>query len=377
MSSDKEEIGKEIGEKHPVHEKDENDENDEGETKKSRKEQQEQEKQNEYAEDFPENLVIYISLHGSIVITDERNLELIKIPDSIEYISKFNIAPPGDEAVWSSRDKIPFLGYRMKPSKKLECRREKKDLVMYDDIIHSHIKKYQESGLDTTDDISILNGFMCELKEEIKTNYIGNFSTAEIHEKYKDNLEKGLGCKLHTFEKQSSSSSVGSAASLDSSPDPPHIFHHLTPHGEKTMLNKQFSTELMISDEPLIGIIVANHKRIQNYDLLPDILRSVGSPTRHFPRLSPSTLSVTTQEMLEFIANIRKYGEPVVKRLIIIDLSCQKFQKPYELRGLSEEQWNTFKKDVNERGYGGGKYKPLKKSRRNKKRKTRKTRKNK
>jgi hypothetical protein len=357
---------KEIGEKHQVGEKDE------GETKKSkqksRKEQQEQEKQNNYAEGFPENLVIYISLHGSIVIKDERNLEPIEIPDSIEYISKFNIAPPGDEAVLSVRDVIDL-------STKSTCIHDEKDIQIYDKIIHKHI---EDSDLDTTHDLPTLNRFMCQLQDELKTNYIGNFSKAEIHKPYKYNLEKGRGCKLHTFEKKSSSSSVASAASLDSSPDPPDIFHHLTPpHGKKTMLNKELSTELMISDEPLIGIIVANH-RIRNYDILPDILRSLGLPTRSSIRLSPTPLRVTTKQILDFIANIRIDGVPVVKRLFIIDLSCQKFQRPYhELSGLSEQDRQILEAYVNERGYGGGKYKQLKKSRRNKKRKTRKTRKNK
>jgi len=340
-------------------------------------------KENDYANGFPENLVLYISLHGGVCVSEKCKLRKVSIPESIQHLSKLNIAPTGESSVFTfldARHLEVFSKLSGDLNKRLKHALEESDLEVFNKIIHYYVNKYPT--INTTDDPAVFNMFMQELQHELCFYYVNEFSTDPRFEKLAKSLEKGHGCKLHIFEEEPSDSSdsaasaasaasVASAASAASSVSyaastsstsstsskPQTTFLHLFPPGKKVIADKIFEGDVFEELHPIDpnarAIIVVNHKSGRNYNLLPDILKKL----KRYSVSHHDSVYLSTKQILDFIADIKKDGNPVVKRVFMVDLSCQCFPDPL-----------PYKVSDKRIGLGGGKYK----SRRNKKEKSKK-----
>jgi hypothetical protein len=142
-------------------------------------EEQRQQQREEEKNIFNENTIVVISTHGGICTKVKNGVEEFQtfvVPDTIQKIYKFNLAPRGSNSYVSdiSYEDIDII---KKPEKSLEC--VDTSLTNYTNGITKKIAKFQSSrGVDinTTSNEADLYDFMSELQSEFKDYYVGKKS---------------------------------------------------------------------------------------------------------------------------------------------------------------------------------------------------------
>ena len=286
----------------------------------------------DYASYFPENLILLLSLHGEICV-DEKHLEYSKIfdiPDSIEYVSKLNIAPAGFQSIIANVD-IRDVAESFKthdPLKHLEGVYNTTDLTKFDNIVQRLLKNQKYGGqIDKQENVDVLTDFMKSVQRFFGNHYRQDF--AETNPDYEEEIKSlPKAVNLHYYmNTEIPQQRVFNKLLKEEAKH--NVFPHLFSQGvQKVMANKKFASSYPVLERPVdpidYGIIGLNMKAGKKYhNLLPDILASMGKRSRS----NYSSLELKTSDIFHFISNIKKAdGSPAVKRLMIIDLSCSIFQ---------------------------------------------------
>jgi len=298
----------------------------------------------DYASYFPENLILLLSLHGEICV-DEKHLEYSKIfdiPDSLEYVSKLNIASLGVSSLISTVDirDVEEAFKKHDPLKHLEGVYNLTDLTKFDNMVKKLLKNQKYEGqIDKQENVDVLTDFMKTLQILFAKYYKQDFAeTYPDYEKEIKSLPKAVN--LHYYM----NTEIPQPRELDKflkKEEKHNVFPHLFSQGvQKVMANKKFASSNPVHERPVdpidYGIIGLNMKAGKKYhNLLPDILASMGKRSRS----NYSSLELKTSDIFHFISNIKKAdGTPAVKRLLIVDLSCSIFQgeKPEYQRMLTK-----------------------------------------
>ena len=314
-----------------------------------------------------------LSLHGEICV-DEKHLEYSKIfdiPDSLEYVSKLNIAPAGFQSIIANVD-IRDVTEAFKthdPLKHLEGVYNKTDLTKFDNIVQRLLKNQKYGGqIDEQENVDVLTDFMKTIQKFFGNHYRQDF--AEMYPDYEEEIKSlPKAVNLHYYmNTEIPQPRVFNKLLKEEAKH--NVFPHLFSQGvQKVMANKKFASSNPVHERPVdpidYGIIGLNMKAGKKYhNLLPDILASMGKRSRS----NYSSIELKTSDIFHFISNIKKAdGSPAVKRLLIVDLSCSVFQ------GEKREYQRMLTKFTEPFGWGARKTRKTRKTR--KARKTRKTRK--
>ena len=330
----------------------------------------------DYASYFPENLIILLSTHGEICV-DEKHLdysEVFDIPDSLQYVSKLNIAPAGLSSIISTVDiRDVEEGFKKHDLlKHLEGVYNRTDLTKFDNMVQRLLKNDEYNGeIDEQENTRVLIDFMKTLQTDFSDYYREDF--AEVNPDYEKeikSLHKAVSLHYYMNMKLPETRELDKFLKKEAKHN---VFPHLFSKGvQKVMANKRYSTSFPAHErsvDPIdYGIIGLNMKSGKKYhNLLPDILVSMGKRSRS----NYSSLQLKTSDVLHFISNIKKAdGSPAVKRLMMIDLSCSVFQ------GENPKYERILTKYTEPFGWGIRKSKKTNKSRNKKnRRRTKKNRK--
>jgi len=287
----------------------------------------------EFADLFPENLILLISTHGEICVSEKHPTysEVFDIPSSIEYVAKLNLAPLGVSAILTAADirnvRDAWTSHNL--SKSLKENYDYTSLFQIDQMIQQLMKSEEfVDQLDDQENEDVLTHFMKTVQKEVVPFY-----RQRLIDDYKEEYEYDKA--IQTFKKAVNLHYIaveGSERMPQSKIDKlekKNIFPHLfPPRANKTMVDKNYETGVASDNRSVdpknFGIIALNLKQgKKHYNLFPDILASLGKRSRS----SYSSLQLKTSEIFDFISKVKKSnGEPAVKRVLILDLSCSGFQ---------------------------------------------------
>jgi len=302
----------------------------EKESKKLKKKEKAAEK---YAELFPENLILLISTHGEICVSEKHPTysEVFDIPKSIQYVAKLNLAPLGVSAILTAADvrnvRDAWTSHNL--SKSLKDDYNYTSLVQIDQMIQQLMKSEEfVDQLNHQENEDVLTHFMQTVQKEVVPFYrqrlIDDYKEDYDYDKAIQTFKKAVN--LHYIAVEGSERMPQSKIDkLEKKNIFPHLF---PPRANKAMVDKNYETGIASDNRTVdpknFGIIALNLKQgKKHYNLFPDILASLGKRSRS----SYSSLKLKTSEIFDFISKIKKSnGEPAVKRVLIMDLSCSGFQ---------------------------------------------------
>jgi len=294
------------------------------ESSKSAKRKREEEKIGDL---FPSTVVVVFSTHGMVChnLKAKHLIETYEIPEGIA-IEKINIAPIGVAALLKDNqmpefdlaEKQPDLGVAIAEFE------SKSEVQKIKTIIEKEMG--EKPGISYTEDDAEIQDFVNRLFTRLKDFYMGTMLTEDEDVEERKKIDDAVS--LHIFE--------------DKSPDPDfvpftpeqlyslakdNIFPHIFEEGQpRIMANKKLVTgkESEKGPNPWTNTIFAlNVEEIPYFDLFSAVRESMGMSSR-----SKESLFVKTSDVVDYLSNVtNSAGEKVVKKIIIVDLSCSTFSK--------------------------------------------------